>query len=66
MVCEVGFEKEANYAVNSFVTVSGEICWETIIKHVHYSKTGVYLLEMKHVLIIVLICTFLGSHFSVI
>lgn len=44
MVCELGFEKEANYAVNSFVTRSGEIYWKTIIEHVHYSKSGVYLL----------------------
>ncbi|XP_015270886.1 PREDICTED: endoplasmic reticulum membrane-associated RNA degradation protein [Gekko japonicus] len=40
MVCELGFEKEANYAVNSFLTSSGEINWKTIIEHIHYSKTG--------------------------
>ncbi|XP_077202938.1 endoplasmic reticulum membrane-associated RNA degradation protein isoform X2 [Paroedura picta] len=39
MVCELGFEKEMNYPINSFVTGSGEICWKTIIEHIHYCKT---------------------------
>ncbi|XP_054857165.1 endoplasmic reticulum membrane-associated RNA degradation protein [Eublepharis macularius] len=39
MVCELGFEIEANYAVSRFMAANGEIYWKTIIECLHYSKT---------------------------
>ncbi|XP_048342801.1 endoplasmic reticulum membrane-associated RNA degradation protein isoform X3 [Sphaerodactylus townsendi] len=39
MVCELGFERKANYAVHTFVTGNAQIYWKTIVEHVHYSET---------------------------
>ncbi|KAJ6664598.1 hypothetical protein lerEdw1_006171 [Lerista edwardsae] len=39
MICELGFERKANHAINTIVCEGGEIYWETITKHVQYKES---------------------------
>ncbi|XP_066472672.1 endoplasmic reticulum membrane-associated RNA degradation protein [Tiliqua scincoides] len=39
MVCELGFERKTNHAINTIVSEGGEIYWKTITKHVQYKES---------------------------
>lgn len=41
MVCKLGYETKANHDINTIISNSGEINWETITKHVQYTESGV-------------------------